>query len=129
MKKILVAILAVLYLATSTGATIHLHYCMGKLTSWGLLHSKDKDDCSVCGMTKKKGCCEDKHQTLKIDQQYNFTSASISIPKIANLVSSHYMVEPSFTIRSTEIIFSSSSNSPPGKTKIPLFIRNSVYRI
>jgi hypothetical protein len=40
MKKFITAILAVLYLGTSSGATIHMHYCMGKLAEWGLGHQK-----------------------------------------------------------------------------------------
>jgi hypothetical protein len=68
MKKALATILAVIYLSTSIGATVHFHYCMGKLASWGLtdqhssavklytcpIHSEISSDhpgnCSKCGM-------------------------------------------------------------------------------
>ena len=71
MKKCLATILAVLYFMTSTGATIHMHYCMGKMVSWALWHKHDKkDDCKNCSMAKKKGCCEDKHQTIEIESKY-----------------------------------------------------------
>ncbi|MBK6990321.1 MAG: hypothetical protein IPH34_00115 [Chitinophagaceae bacterium] len=36
MKKFITAILAVLYISTSTGAMVHMHYCMGQLADWGL---------------------------------------------------------------------------------------------
>ena len=52
MKKFLTSILAFLYLSTSMGATIHLHYCMGKLASWGLIDHERKN-CAQCGMIKK----------------------------------------------------------------------------
>jgi hypothetical protein len=42
MKKILVSILAVFYLASSVGATVHLHYCMDKFINWSLLKGGDK---------------------------------------------------------------------------------------
>ena len=63
MKKAVVAILACLYLLVSTGATIHTHYCMGKLVDWGL-STKSTGKCSKCGMVKTKadtdkGCCND----------------------------------------------------------------------
>ena len=67
MKKFLTTILALVYLATSTGATIHLHYCMGRLFSWSLV-DKDSKTCGQCGMPKsgkdahclsfKDGCCK-----------------------------------------------------------------------
>ena len=47
MKKFITAILAVLYLGTSSGATIHMHYCMGKLADWGLGHKNSKT-CGQC---------------------------------------------------------------------------------
>ncbi len=52
MKKVLTTILAFVYLSTSMGATIHLHYCMGKLASWGLIDHESKN-CTKCGMVKK----------------------------------------------------------------------------
>ena len=65
MKKFVTAILAVLYLGTSTGATVHMHYCMGKLADWGLGHNKSKT-CGNCGMEKSEekdnGCCKDEHK-------------------------------------------------------------------
>lgn len=68
MKKFITAILAVLYLGTSFGATIHIHYCMGQLADWGLSHNKSKT-CPKCGMDKVdkagKGCCKDEHKFLK----------------------------------------------------------------
>ena len=36
MKKLLITILALVYLTVSSGATVNLHYCMGKLMSWDL---------------------------------------------------------------------------------------------
>lgn len=52
MKKVLAFILLFVYLGTSTGATVRLHYCMGELAGWGL---KDvpSETCGSCGMEKK----------------------------------------------------------------------------
>ena len=68
MKKFFAAILAILYFATTTGATVHLHYCMDKLVEQSLWHS-EKDQCSKCGMDKsleKKGCCKDEYKQVKV---------------------------------------------------------------
>ena len=51
MKKFVAVILALVYIGTSTGANIHMHYCMGKLADWGLGDNKSKT-CSKCGMEK-----------------------------------------------------------------------------
>lgn len=71
MKRLLVTILALLYLGTSTGATIHLHYCMGKLVAMNLWHS-EAGKCSNCGMKKNKACskkcCKDEHKLVKLEK-------------------------------------------------------------
>ena len=74
MKRLLVTILAILYLGTSTGATIHLHYCMGKLVSMNLWHS-DGGKCGNCGMKKNKACakkcCKDEHKLVKLENAHH----------------------------------------------------------
>ncbi|MFL5788778.1 MAG: HYC_CC_PP family protein [Flavisolibacter sp.] len=129
MKKFAATILAILYLVTSTGATIHMHYCMGKLKSSGLWRSGKHDACSTCGMPKKKGCCEDKHKILKLERQYNIQPSATYLTKP--------ILEPPFDCYlSYRSIFASSSivhrpltNSPPGLGRVALYIANCVYRI
>ncbi|THU38026.1 hypothetical protein FAM09_15180 [Niastella caeni] len=73
MKRLIVTILALFYLGTSTGATIHLHYCMGKLVEMKLWHS-EADKCGNCGMKKKtaceKKCCKDEHKLVKLEKAH-----------------------------------------------------------
>jgi hypothetical protein len=68
MKKFLAVILALAYMTASTGATLHMHYCMGKLADWGLGHNTSKT-CDKCGMEKSgekdNGCCKDEHKFVK----------------------------------------------------------------
>lgn len=82
MKKFITAILAVLYLATSSGATIHMHYCMGKLADWGLSDSKLKT-CPKCGMEKTEksdnGCCKDEQKFLKDDSAQKLTESNLQM--------------------------------------------------
>ena len=130
MRKFIATILAILYLLTSTGATIHVHYCMGKLKSIGFWHSNSKKDaCPTCVMANKKGCCEDNHQIVKIDEQYDVPRSTIAFYKYFlqipyyNSINFHLEIVPSsgITYRST--------NSPPGINTISLYIVNCVYRI
>ena len=68
MKKLVVAIVALLYISTSTGAPLYMHYCMGKLADWGFGDNNSKT-CGKCGMEKSEqkenGCCKDEHTFLK----------------------------------------------------------------
>lgn len=115
---------------TSTGATIHMHYCMGKLVSWALWHThKKKDGCDNCSMTKKKGCCEDKHQTVKIESKYNFQTVTFNHAKTFFDLPQHDWTNYTFIIYSPAIISYPLTNSPPSIGKVPIYISNCVYRI
>src|SRR6478735_1982944 len=64
MKKILVIMLMLVYGFSSTGMTLRLHYCCGKLKSVELAPVKDPG----CGNKHKMGsrpCCETKNINLK----------------------------------------------------------------
>ena len=67
MKRILITLLAMLYMLSATGGTLHMHYCMSKLVSADLIE-KEEHTCKRCGMkkeTQKKGCCKDEHRSFK----------------------------------------------------------------
>jgi hypothetical protein len=68
-KKAIVLILAILYITSSSGATISLHYCMGKLVGWNL-GTTEQHSCNNCGMemNSENGCCKDEHKQVKIDK-------------------------------------------------------------
>ena len=72
LKKVAIIFLLVIYGFSSIGATVHLHYCMGKFVDWSLIETKE-DKCDKCGMKGevRKACCKDEHKhfKLKADQQ------------------------------------------------------------
>jgi len=133
MKKILVAILAMLYLSTSIGATINMHYCMGKLVEWGLWHSKN-DKCSNCGMEKENdlsgnGCCKDEYKQIKLDKDQKIVQSSIQLTSFSSIT-----LIPAF-ISYHDVVLSSLSekypnnNAPPRSQQHSLFLLNCVFRI
>ncbi len=85
MRRFLVYIFAVLYLGLSSGVTLNLHYCMGKLAEVSLWHL---DSCPACGETccgetcKPHPCCstETEYVKLSIDQEVGSTSVQPSAP-------------------------------------------------
>jgi len=120
------------------GATVHLHYCMGKLFSWSLI-DKDSKNCGQCGMPKdskdshcfsfKDGCCKDTQAHFQLDKNqkttesnYVFSAPSVAAIPVTTISLTDHYVDAYITGYPT-------TNSPPGPDKVPLFIRNCIFRI
>jgi len=128
MKKIIVAILAVLYLGVSSGATVHLHYCMGKLMSWSFIDSKD-DRCADCGMKKNgKNCCTEENKLIKASDDQKASDIAYQLAQFSAVANHHYPELPSLPIASvTEQ--NPLSHAPPRTGKVALYLRNCIFRI
>jgi len=138
MKKVFVSILAILYLATSMGATVHLHYCMGRLVSWGLA-AHSENICDFCGMQKMdasascmvgaKNCCHEESKQFKNDKDQktgqDFFQAMQFVPARADLPLAAWIdpIVPSF------VLSRPVPHGPPSSTAIPVFLRNCDFRI
>lgn len=137
MKRIIASILAVLYLSTSMGATVHLHYCMDRLVGWGLVDHESRD-CVACGMAKDapmsgcsvgmKNCCHDEHKHIQSDRaqkpaptwaEWNLGPALIALP-VAGW-NELLVVAPAIT--------HPVANGPPLLRQVPIFLRNCNFRI
>jgi hypothetical protein len=131
MKKIILAILTILYMGASTGATVHLHYCMGRLAGWGLKHHQSKE-CGNCGMMKSamdNGCCKDEQQFFKDNSDQKSAEPafeSIQFEAIASPVL--YINEYDNNFLSVPVKRISFNTSPPSGS-LALYIRNCVFRI
>ncbi|MEP6594993.1 MAG: hypothetical protein ABJA71_03560 [Ginsengibacter sp.] len=130
MKKFIVSILAVFYLGSSIGASVHLHYCMDKLIGWSLEHSKN-DRCNKCDMSKRqngKGCCKDEYKQLKLqnDQKAAASYQTLQLSLVA--IPAHFFA---LTLVNLPSIAEENplNHAPPGSENIPLYIRNRVFRI
>lgn len=127
MKKFLVTILAVIYLATSTGTTINIHYCMGKKYDLQFFNHKK---CSKCGMRiNKPGCCKTEYQLCKIKDNH-IGSENVAIPFIH--FSIIYFFNSALIINSVPlkpVAIINSSHSPPLYNGIPAYISHCIYRI
>jgi hypothetical protein len=130
MKKFLVTILAIVYLTVSSGATVNLHYCMGKLMSWNLSH-KSEGKCGSCGMEKAghKGCCHDEHKQLKIEKDQKASEFAFKF-----LITSSDTVLVSFidlavTYPSSSVLDNRSTHAPPRLGAVPIFVLNCNFCI
>ncbi|WP_276501653.1 HYC_CC_PP family protein [Terrimonas pollutisoli] len=132
MKKFLTVILAVLYLSTSMGATVHMHYCMGKLADWGLGHNKSKT-CGECGMEKKNaeedGCCKDEQKFIKNDTDQKINESSFQLMEVmGSALLPTYTHLPSVQI-STVTEENPLSNAPPRSSSIAVYILKRSFLI
>lgn len=78
MKKFLVIFFSVFYLTSTSGISLNIHYCGGKIKHVSLFNSSEKGCCGKKKMSKK--CCKDKVSYFKIkdDQQSNQSAKIIS---------------------------------------------------
>ena len=132
MKKFFATILAILYLSTSIGTTIHLHYCMGKLVEWSLWDKKGSI-CSNCGMERdpesNNKCCKDHSQQIKIDKDQKLSENYIQLNEIIPGTT-----PINFSDYSISVLFFSPGrlakvNGPPLCRNTSLNIFNCVFRI
>jgi hypothetical protein len=137
MKKVLLSILAIVYLATASGMTLHFHYCMDKLVSWGL-QENTKSTCSFCGMQKTsgdtnkqfcKGCCKDEIKVIQLKKDHNKTAEII-----APFHWSHDALLTCFAtsfnfVGVSKIATANAIHGPPAKGQLPVFLLNCVFRI
>ena len=138
MKKVLATILAFVYLSTSMGATIHLHYCMGKLASWGLIDHESKN-CAKCGMVKKTSgsqhmaakmdCCKDEHKQIKTDKdQKLFPSEFFKYNNLSQAIALNEPALPGVRTFSVSIEYP-NTNAPPLLSKLPLYVLFGNFRL
>ncbi len=128
MKKVLIVILALLYISTSSGAVVHLHYCMGNLAGWGFGDDKSAN-CGGCGMEKKdNGCCKDDHEFLKndSDQRASETVQMIQLVAVGLPVSVIEISSPDFLSVTIE---NPVGHDPPRASGVAEHILNCVFLI
>lgn len=132
MKKFLAFILTIFYLASTTGATVHMHYCMGEMVNKSFWHNDEKE-CSRCGMEKTgeddNGCCKDEQQQFKIDNEHKITETSFHATQQDAVLSPLYFEKPQAFHFIPVNEAHPASNAPPGSGSIPIYKRNGVFLI
>lgn len=132
MKKLIVAILSLLYICTSTGATVHMHYCMGKLADWDFGHNTSKT-CSGCGMKKldkgDNGCCKDEHKFLKSNGDQKTIEPAFSLLQLVSVAPPASFIEiPSGDLPAATEAFP-VSHAPPRSDGVAVYVRNCLFLI
>ena len=132
MKKLFIAILATLYISTSTGAVIHFHYCMGKLVNWNL-KNKLGERCGRCGMKmshelESNGCCKDEYKQIKNDKDQKLSQSNFLLNHLVGFTQPVFQPGLLSIIYSTLSETKAVSNSPP-RSWMPIHILNCIFLI
>ncbi len=128
MKKVLTAILALVYFAVSSGVVMEVHYCMGKVAG-AELYTGDNDHCGKCGMKEKKGgCCQDEFKVYKLEDSHKNVTNNIQFGTDAAMVPQVFALDKQ--LLPVETISAGLNNyTPPPDTGPSLCILNCVFRI
>jgi hypothetical protein len=129
MRKLVVFIVLISYLAVSTGIIVNFHYCMDRLDSTHLFAGKT-DKCAKCGMHTgdSNGCCRDEVQLIKMnDDQKTNSAIAFSLFSLKTIVSvPSAFIDPSIYVAPDKLYH--PTHSPPLLSE-DIHIKNCVFRI
>jgi len=134
LKKFFTILLLLLYGLSVQGATIQVHYCMGKWAGIELVKSSDNTNCSNCGMLLKKSrkgnCCKDVQQKIQVSQDQS--TAHSFVFQAAQPV---FVLPAKSAMENLALYFPSlfiqipATHVPPDLCSVQLFIRNRIFLI
>ena len=132
MKKFIAVIIAALYLTSSTGVNVSLHYCMGELADWAVGHS-ESDTCGNCGMEKSSekdnDCCKDDHKFFKDNSAQKATESSVQfLSMIETAIVPPYAELPAVQLPSVTEEYP-VSNGPPRSHTVAVYLFNRTFLI
>lgn len=132
MKQFLVFILSLVYLVTSTGATMHTHFCMGKIADWSLWEKSEGTACSKCGMEsaeQSEGCCSNESKWIKIEDDQKAALANFELTPLPD-VGPDYIAglnHPVYISEGSDLL--PQSHAPPNISFFKIYKRICIFRI
>ncbi len=119
MKKLLLFILTLAYVASSSGAIIYIHQCMGKTIAWDIIENEG-NSCAKCGMHKNapNDCCKDHVKVLKIHNDQNLPNACFSKITLHNALPVDHFSFPSPILTNGENKTDESYTPPHRSSKV-----------
>lgn len=128
MKRPIVLILSIIYLAISSGIVVNIHYCMGKMSSVKL-QAWAPNTCA-CGKkaAPKSGCCKTELKVVKVQdaQKIAYADHTLDAP-VAVVVRQLNLLQTPFVNSSPAVV--PSEHSPPLLSAQDTYLRNCVFRI
>ncbi len=132
MKKIGIAILALLFISSSTGTELYMHYCMDKLADWGFGHNNLKT-CTGCGIEKSKtennGCCKDEHTFLKNNTDQEIAETGFELAQVVAVALPVSFIETAPVDFHSVTEVNPANHAPPRNSGVAVYLRNCVFLI
>jgi hypothetical protein len=129
MKKALLSITLICYLAVTSGVVINFHYCMGRLDSVKF-YASESDFCGRCGMhiNKSHKCCGDEIKVIKLHDDQQTAQAIHSLKALeATVVTFSDFIVTSFYNADKSLYH--GDHSPPLLRGQDTYLLNCVFRI
>jgi hypothetical protein len=128
MKKVVTGILAILYLAVSSGVVLEVHYCMGKVAGVEL-YGGHNDQCGKCGMKEQKGgCCSDQLKVYKLEDVHKQVN-SLGVAQKLFLATPTPVAVMDWQLLGVPTLNKVVLHPPPDIGAPALFIVNRVFRV
>ena len=134
MKKIFLYLLSFIFIITSSGVMVNMHYCMGKLagTSMSWVSNSPKK-CGKCGMEKSKkkgkGCCHDSKKLIKNVFDQNIANSFFNVDHQLALLPNSSNFETVSIVVSDDTKQSNFSHAPPDQLGVPIYIADCSFLI
>ncbi len=127
MKKYIIILLMLVYGLPSTGASLHLHFCCGKLddVSFSVTHNPGCTE----EKTDSKVCCNNVALDLKIDADQEPLAKLLPLPNaVPASINTFYTGQSA--LPATVVYTANPVHGPPlSAALLPVYIRNCVFRI
>lgn len=128
MKKIFTISIVLLYLVVSSGLTLELHHCMGRISDVSVLPSS-VEKCGKCGMKKGTNeCCKNELKFVKLQDAHKLITADYQLNVPVAVIDHHYY-PTDYNLTTRLYVIDDNNHSPPDCSSISLCIINCVYRV
>ncbi|MEQ1797334.1 MAG: hypothetical protein ABL872_05240 [Lacibacter sp.] len=127
MKKLLVSILLLLYGLSSSGMSVYVHYCCGKIDKVDF-SADGKMSCPASDHPPKKGCCDSKEFSPKIKDTYTNSALQFSFKQLQSEMALVQVYIAAPVLFPGSRLFCSNS-SPPIFPSANLTVLYGVFRI
>lgn len=127
MKRLLLTILASLYLALASGVGMNMHYCMGELSSVDYGYKK-AGHCGECGMKEKDGCCNTAFKVITLQDSHQWSNPGEFVKNLL-VVENSFHNQFSFSVRLFNVANAITYYSPPNKRLNEVYLHTAVFRI
>jgi hypothetical protein len=129
LKRVAVLSLLLMYLGTTVGFAMSVHFCGTKISRVRINYKSEKSCCVKETGSNADECCKDKQINIKLSDQQQFIQ-SAKIPAVVNF---DLLVFPSWISNSFSETSASVSRSPyrgpPVISNVPFSIQNCTFRI